>query len=460
MELSNTFFYHFAALEDPREHQHKVQHKLYDILAITILGAICGTDGWVELCEFAEAKEDWLITFLELPNGIPSHDTFSRVFSLMDPETFESCFISWIKSLSIDVKNEVISIDGKSLRGSHDKKKDKQMLHMVSAWASENKVMLGQVKTEDKSNEITAIPELLDMINVENSIVTIDAMGCQTAIAKKIKAKKADYVLSLKDNQPNLRKDVVSIFEQAKQSKYKKMLHKERVEKVNSHGRKEYRKYTLLMPRDQEPFALRWPHLSAIGMVEVERKTDDKKESSKRFFLTSLTDGYELLLMKDLPKGNIPEEGKIYVEPFGNQLRCVLLTSSSQVDVAVLNINIPNLNLKSLTKNRTKIIEHLGKRKYILKDQDIVKFMRAVRKHWNIEINLHWTLDVSFKEDLNRSRIGDSAENLSIVRRIALNLLKQEKTSKVGITARRKRAGWDNKYLLKVLMSDLNLKNK
>src|SRR5262249_16817003 len=150
-----------------------------------ILGTICGADGWTEICEFAEAKIDWLKTFLELPNGIPSHDTFGRVFSLLDSHTFEACFIGWISSLSIDMQNEIISIDGKSLRGSHDRKKGTKMLHMVSAWASEKGIVLGQVRTSEKSNEITAIPELLDMIDVKGSIVTIDAMGCQEEIAKK-----------------------------------------------------------------------------------------------------------------------------------------------------------------------------------------------------------------------------------------------------------------------------------
>src|SRR5436190_12190234 len=164
MNLTDTFLIHFETLEDPREDSHKVLHKFHDILVIAILGTICGADGWTEICEFAEAKLDWLEIFLELPNGLPSHDTFGRVFALLDSTTFEACFLRWIKSLSIDVKNEIISIDGKSLRGSHDKKKMVKMLHVVSAWASENRMVLGQVKTSDKSNEITAIPELLDII--------------------------------------------------------------------------------------------------------------------------------------------------------------------------------------------------------------------------------------------------------------------------------------------------------
>ncbi|HRA43326.1 MAG TPA: ISAs1 family transposase, partial [Gammaproteobacteria bacterium] len=162
MNLTDTFFTHFEALEDPREDTHNRLHNFYDILVIAILGTICGADGWTEICEFAEGRLDWLKTFLKLPYGVPSHDTFGRVFSLLDAEAFESCFLAWVQSLSIDLKNEIISIDGKSLRGSHNASKGQKMLHIVSAWASENRMVLGQIKTEEKSNEITAIPELLD----------------------------------------------------------------------------------------------------------------------------------------------------------------------------------------------------------------------------------------------------------------------------------------------------------
>ena len=217
MDLTDTFFVHFKPLEDPRADIHVRRHNFHDILVMAVLGTICGADGWTEICEFAEAKLDWLKTFLELPNGVPSHDTFGRVFSLLDAEVFETCFLAWITSLSIDLQNEIISIDGKSLRGSHDKKKEVKMLHVVSAWASKNRVLLGQVKTDEKSNEITAIPELLDMVDVRGSIVTIDAMGCQQNIAKKIVEKGADYVLSLKENQPTLYQDVHNIFLQAEQ---------------------------------------------------------------------------------------------------------------------------------------------------------------------------------------------------------------------------------------------------
>jgi predicted transposase YbfD/YdcC len=382
MDLSKTFLQHFEELEDPRLDNHNRRHCLEDILVITILGAICGADNWAEICEFGQAKEDWLKTFLSLPNGIPSHDTFGRVFSLLNPGVFERCFCNWINSLAINVAGEIIPIDGKTLRGAHNRKKGQKALHMVSAWAATQNIMLGQIKTEEKSNEIEAIPNLLNMIDVSGSIVTIDAMGCQRKIAKKIVDQKADYVLALKQNQESLYNDVVSIFEQGKEIQFKKMLNCRIVEKIHDHGRVETRRYTLISARDPLLFKLRWPGFNGIGMLEVTRTVNNEVERSVRYFLTSLA--YE-------------------------------------------NIN---------------------------------EFAKAVRKHWNIEINLHWSLDVSFKEDLNRSRMGHSAENLSIVRRIALNLLKQEKTRKTGITCRRKRAGWDNSYLIKVLAADSNLSSK
>lgn len=382
MHLSETFLRHFEAVEDPRMDNHNRRHNFHDILVITILASICGADNWADICDFAAAKIDWLKTFLDLPNGIPSHDTFGRVFSLIDPHEFEECFQNWIASLTIDVSKEIIAIDGKTLRGSHNRKKGVKPLHLVSAWAVKNRVTLGQMRTEEKSNEIEAIPRLLKMLDVKGSIVTIDAMGCQKKIAKQIIEQGADYVLALKENQETLYNDVASIFKKGWEGpkKYKKMLNRVKVEKDRNHGRIERRRYTIISARDNLGFALRWPGLKGIGMVETTRTVNNEVEKSVRYFLTSLE--YE------------------------------------RID----------------------------------------DFVSAARKHWGIEINLHWSLDVSFKEDLNRSRIGHAAENLAIVRRIALNLLKQEATHKNGISTRRKRAGWDNKYLLKVLEADKSFK--
>jgi predicted transposase YbfD/YdcC len=384
MELADTLLKHFSNVKDPRQKTHQnFRHNLTDILVITILGTICGADDWVEIHRFGLAKESWLRTFLDLPNGIPSHDTFADVFARLNPREFEACFAEWIASLTLDLKNEIIALDGKTLRGSGNKRQGDRAIHMVSAWAAKNRMMLAQVKTAEKSNEITAIPQVLQMIDVKGATVTIDAMGCQTEIAKQIIAQEAHYVLSLKENQPSLYQDVVSIFTLAEsgEKKYKNMLHRRKVEKLHNHGRTETRRYTLISARDESiGFSLRFPGLKGLGKVEITRTTHHKVEYSTRYFVASLI--YE------------------------------------QIDT----------------------------------------FMEAVRKHWQIEVDLHWSLDVSFREDLNRSRIGHSAENLALVRRIALNLLKQEKTHKNGISCRRKTAGWDNQYLLKVLTADQRIK--
>lgn len=379
MQLSQTFLRHFDVLKDPRLSNHNKRHNLVDILTITILGTICGADNWVELCAFGHAKKAWLATFLELPNGIPSHDTFGRVFSILDPEQFDTGFNSWIQSLDIDVKGKVIAIDGKTLRGSGNRRRGQRPLHMVSAWASEQEILIGQVLTDEKSNEITAIPKLLQMLDIKDSTVTLDAMGCQSAIAQRIRDKGADYVMSLKDNQPKLSEIVKAIFDIGESRQYKKILHRRKVEKVREHGRIEKRRYTLISARDPVMFQLRWPGLQGIGLLEMTRTTNGHIEHNKRYFLTSHS--YE----------------------------------------------------------------------------NIDTFMHAVRKHWSIEIGLHWSLDVSFREDLNQTRIGHAAKNLATVRRIALNLLKQEKQAKQGVSCRRKKAGWDNGYLMGILKSGQEL---
>lgn len=353
MMLSDTFLTHFATLKEPRLQNHNFRHRLSDILIIAILGTICGADGWVEIERFGIAKQSWLNTFLELPNGIPSHDTFGRVFSLLDPKVFGECFSAWIASLTIDLTREVIALDGKTVRGSGNKRQGQSPLHLVSAWAAKSRLMLGQVRTEHKSNEVTAIPKLLNLLDIAGSVVTIDAMGCQTKIAKVIRAQDADYVLALKENQKTLFDNVQSIFaraEENKQKQYKHILHRRKIERIKDHGRVETRKYTLLSARDPLLFELRWPGLQGIGKLEVIRTTHHQVERSIRYFITSLA--YE----------------------------------------------------------------------------EIDSFMKTVRSHWKIEIDCHWSLDVSFREDLSQVRIGHAAENLARIRRIALNLLKQEKT--------------------------------
>ena len=379
MSLSPTFLEPFSDLTDPRRLGHNHLHQLNDILAIAILAMICGADNWVEMEEFAVSKEDWLRTFLALPNGIPSHDTFARVFAALDAERFEKCFINWVKSIRLPGR-DVIAIDGKTSCASHNKHKGIDALHMVSAWAVDNRLCLGQVKTAEKSNEIEAMPRLLQMLDIKDCIVTADAMGCQKEIAATIKNKGADYVLTLKDNQPSLSKTVKQVFELGDITTFEGMHYRKQIEKVRGyknrgeHGRVETRKYTLVTAKDAHAFGLRWPGLVSIGRLDVVRTVRSKDVTrSTRYFLTSL--------------------------------------SYQQMD----------------------------------------EFMKAARRHWEVEINLHWTLDVSFADDLNRTRTGNAAENLSIVKRIALNLLKQNTTVKTGISAKRKKAGWNNDFLIQVL---------
>lgn len=382
MQLSETLIEHFSNIKDPRLHNHNFRHKLCDIFIIALMGTICGADGWMEIERFGEAKQDWFSTFLELPNGIPSHDTFGRIFAILDPKLFEECFLSWINSLTIDLTKEIIAVDGKTVRGSGNKRQGERAIHLVSAWAAKNRMMLAQVKTEDKSNEITAIPKLLDMVDIKGCTVTIDAMGCQKTIAKKILSKGADYILNLKENQKTLYDDVVSIFKKAEENKekqYKKMLHLRRVKKIKAHGRVETRKYTLISARDPILFQIRWPGLGGIAKEEVTRTTNHEVERSTRYYLTTF------------------------------------------------------------------------------KYEQIDQFIEGARHHWQIEIDLHWSLDVAFHEDHCQVHIGHAAENLAWLRRIALNLLKKEKTHKNGIACRRKSAGWDNQYLLKVIGADRDM---
>ena len=211
--MAATIIKHFAKLSDPRKHTEKNAHKLIDIFVVAICGIICGANTWTAVTEYGKAKKDWLTTFLELANGIPSHDTFSRIFGLIDPQQFQECFVNWTHAVSEVVENEIISIDGKTLRRSYDTHSNKAAIHMVSAWASECQLVLGQLKTEEKSNEITAIPELIKVLDVQGCIVTIDAMGCQKKITQEITDKGGDYVIGLKGNQTSLLRAVEDIFE-------------------------------------------------------------------------------------------------------------------------------------------------------------------------------------------------------------------------------------------------------
>ena len=379
MALSDAFLSYFEGIEDPRAPGRNHRHKLEDLLAITLLAVSCGADNWVEVSQFGQSRQEWLQTFLELPNGIPSHDTFGRVFGLLDANAFERSFSEWARSLSSLLKDttqtEIIAIDGKTSRASANRKQGQSPLHLVSAWASEQGLVLAQLSTLEKSNEIEAIPRLLKMIDLDNSIVTTDAMGCQRAIATDIRRQKADYILALKGNHPSLSRIVRSAITVAERKTFAGTPYLRQIEKVRAHGRLETRRYTLLSCDNHFLAEAQWPGLCSIGMLEVKRTVNHETTRSVRYFLTSLAYNQ----MKD--------------------------------------------------------------------------FMRGVRQHWHIEINLHWSLDVSFDDDRNRARTGHAQENLSIIKRIALNLLNQDRTTQLGIKAKRKKAAWDNQYLQTILAS-------
>jgi len=363
---------HFSELEDPRADDERKKHELLDIVVMAILGVICGAEDWVNISEFGKAKEDWFRQFLKLPNGVPSHDTFRRVFSLLSPEKFVGVFSKWVSALSEATDGEIVAIDGKTLRGSFDRASDKAALHVVNAWSCANGLVLGQVEVDGKSNEITAIPKLVEILELSGCTVTIDAMGCQKDIAEQIRDEGADYVLALKGNHGDLYEDVKLYFESHKSNDFADFKGEKHETVDGDHGRIETRRYYLETDIEWSGADAVWKDLAGFGMVEATREVNGKVSTETRYYLTSLTGSAEELA-------------------------------------------------------------------------------RAVRNHWQVENSMHWVLDVAFREDDCRTRDRRAAQNFSLLRKIALNLLKNEKSVKVGVKGKRLRAGWDNQYLLRVL---------
>jgi len=282
MDKRNSIGDFFSDLTEPRESNKR--HKLIDVITIALCAVICGADTWEEIEEFGHAKAEWFGTFLELPHGIPAHDTFARIFASMDPKEFQQAFLKWAESVQSVMKG-IIAIDGKTLRRSY--KKDKSPIHMVSAWALENRMVLGQVKTREKSNEITAIPELLTLLELEGCIVTIDAMGCQKTIAGKIIDKGADYVLGLKGNQSALHEEVEFFFQDCLRSNFKDVVHDYHETIDGDHGRIETRRYWTacadwLAEREE------WKNLSAVVMAQRECYQNGQTTTEFRYYITSM----------------------------------------------------------------------------------------------------------------------------------------------------------------------------
>jgi len=371
---------HFETLSDPRVDRTK-DHDLIDVLIIAICTLLCGGESFNDMEDFGHAKHDWFKTFLGLRSGIPSHDTFNRVFAALDPQQFLDCFLRWTQSVRQAVAQEIVAMDGKALRRALNR--DQSVKYIVSAWAQSNNLVLGQWKVADKSNEITALPQLLRVLELGGCIVTLDAMGCQKKIAREIIEADADYVLALKGNQETVHQEVKDFLDETLAETQKprprgarlspaaaSLATLETVEK--DHGRLETRRYYQSTELAWFADLAQWEGLKSVGMVESTRELNGKASVERRYYLSSLP----------------------------------------------LNIEL---------------------------------FARAVRGHWGVENKLHWVMDVCFREDQSRARAGYAAENLATLRRLALNLLKREKTKKRGIRGKQLNAGWDHAYLLRLL---------
>ena len=287
---ATTLTQRFAQLTDPRVDRTK-EHRLLDIVVLTICAILAGADGWVAVEAFGHAKENWLRTFLELPNGIPSHDTFGRVFAALDPVEFQQAFVSWVQAVSVRLKGEIVAVDGKSLRHSYDNYLGKNAIHMVSAWATAQHLVLGQRKIEDKSNEITALPELLQVLALEGCIVTVDALGCQTDIAETIVNRGADYVLAVKENQGKLHEDLKDLFDGATDVKFREVPHRHAQQVTKDHGRLEIRECWVITDAEYLEFVRRheaWKNLRSLIRIHTEVKRGRKRSADTRYFISSL----------------------------------------------------------------------------------------------------------------------------------------------------------------------------
>jgi predicted transposase YbfD/YdcC len=361
----------FAKLHDPRR-AHRRLHRLQDIIVIALCAVIAGAQDWQQIATFGRKRLAWLSGFLDLPHGIPSHDTFERVFDRLKPQAFQACFREWVQAVSSALRIKHIAIDGKTLRGSGSAKLGP--LHLVSAWATAQHLSLGQVAVDAKSNEITAIPLLLELLDLNGALVTIDAMGCQKAIAQKIVDQGGHYALTVKDNQEHLLEDIQDAFLKAFDTEFAGMEHDVYETRERRHGREEYRCYTVLHSTEGIRHAEAWANLSTIGMCYSERTAKGKTTYEARYFIG---------------------DKKVGAKYYANGLR----------------------------------------------------------HHWGIENNLHWQLDVTFAEDGNRVQKRNAAENLALLRRLTLSLLKAH-PSKESMARKRFAAALDPCFLEEILQGD------
>ena len=371
----DNFNYYFANLTDYRQ-QHKIRHSLSEILFISTLATIAGAEDIEDIARYARSKKNWLSTFLKLEGGIPSHDTFNRVLCMINPQEFEKKFIDWVSEyrgqLPVNNEKDIIPIDGKTICNSMNQNSGKKAIHMVSAMSTKYGLIMGQKKCKEKSNEITAIPELLDMIDIKDTIITIDAMGCQKKIADKIISKQADYILALKGNQGNLCDEVIDFFEKVKQPEFKQYIHQYDKEIEKDHGRFETRECTTITKLDWLLEPDQWKTIKCIAKIKATVIKNENETIEERYYITSLD---------------------------GN----------------------------------AKLLNH------------------AIRKHWHIENKLHWVLDVIFKEDYCRLRTGNGAENMNIIRKIAINKMKADTSDKCSLKGKKKKCAWDDNYAAKIL---------
>jgi predicted transposase YbfD/YdcC len=370
MHTGGSIIEHFSIITDPRVDRNK-DHQLTDIMMIAICAVICGADGWADIEQFGNETYEWFETFLELPNGIPSHDTFGRVFAMIDAAEFEQAFVSWVRTIAQLTTGDIVAIDGKTNRRSHDRKIGKDAIHLVSAFASRNGITLGQRAIDTKSNEMKAIPKLLEILNISGCIVTIDAAGCYSNVIDMIVKRKADYVIAVKQNQPTLYSDIEQLFEREQNSDLAYACTEKK-----SHGREEKRECWVINTKpelDQIQHTEKWKNLASVARIINTRIVGGKATTENRWYISSLSSG------------------------------------------------------------------------------DAAQLLSAVRQHWAIENTLHWTLDVTFREDDSRIRIKNAQQNFSLLRKLALNLIKQDTETKGSVRMRRKKAGWSQEYLLKLL---------